>query len=159
MRVEVDKKAKAKWMRESGASIAETAETIGVSRHTIIRWTTPGYNEKSMAISRAWKERNRNTCACGETIRHEATQCRACANAMRKKWTPELIIECIQRFALEHGEAPAAREWMGPRRDGYPGTTSVVHVFGSWNAAISAAGFTPRPPGRHSAGRAEIFQG
>jgi Homing endonuclease associated repeat len=71
-------------------------------------------------------------------------------------WTEERIIQAIQRWAERHdGEPPAAHEWRRKRqRDlrpmlgngpgSRPSACTVYRVFGSWNAAIEAAGFRPR---------------
>lgn len=56
-------------------------------------------------------------------------------------------IDAIQRWAREHGEPPRMADWR-PAVGDYPSTSAVEERFGSWNAAIRAAGFTPRPPGR-----------
>jgi hypothetical protein len=63
-----------------------------------------------------------------------------------KKWTNELIIEAIQEWHLEHGDIPGANDWAKTDRpDWCPATNTVYRNFGSWNNAIVAAGFTPRP--------------
>jgi hypothetical protein len=75
------------------------------------------------------------------------------------KWTPDAIVLAIQRWARDHdGRPPTARDWDRPRRrhdvnkpgrlnaprSGHPSKWTVVKKFGSWNAAIEAAGFEPR---------------
>jgi Homing endonuclease associated repeat len=76
-------------------------------------------------------------------------------------WTRERIIKAIQRAAKD-GEPPKSTDWMSglapgrkrrktgsatsPRPD-HPSHTRVQQVFGSWNAAIRAAGFPPRDAG------------
>jgi hypothetical protein len=81
------------------------------------------------------------------------------ANGMRHPtWTPERIIAAIQQWAREHdGEPPAKTQWSrrntrGGVVPGKPGSTRpsprhVARAFGSWNAAIAAAGFEPRTKG------------
>lgn len=63
---------------------------------------------------------------------------------MPKRWTEQQIIEAIQRWVDQHGQTPRCSDW---RRNGHrrPCASSVVWTFGSWNAAIAAAGFDPRP--------------
>jgi hypothetical protein len=97
-----------------------------------------------------------------------ATRCKPCAarvsGAARKVWTPAAVILAIQEWAAEHGEPPALPDWSATharaindeaRAERYeralaagecPGYTSVIRAFGSWNAGIAAAGFTPRAP-------------
>jgi hypothetical protein len=86
-------------------------------------------------------------------------------------WTHERIIEAIQLWAKEYGQPPAKNDWHPPRLkaaaqsalgkahfwterlrisndDAWPREQTVRNRFGSWAAAIAAAGFEPRPPGR-----------
>lgn len=78
-------------------------------------------------------------------------------------WTQERIIRCIRRFAEKHGRAPTAHEWSrgrrryrrksgstlaANRRSDRPSLQTVFNVFGSWNAALVAAGYPPRPRSR-----------
>lgn len=71
-------------------------------------------------------------------------------------WTPERIILAMHRWARRHdGRPPGYRDWvLSPRRNksswgrrSWPSAEMVRKVFGTWNAAIEAAGFAPRPPG------------
>lgn len=95
-------------------------------------------------------------------------RCQACewANPSTKVWTEETVIAAIRRWEDLYGEPPGAHDWniAISRRRGrtvaierylsghWPPTTSVRTVFGSWNAAIAAAGFEPLRPaiGRRS---------
>lgn len=92
-------------------------------------------------------------------------RCPRCNNRriaeMRTIWTRETVIAAMQRWADRFGEPPRIRNWNpnGAREIGHPemsvvyeaelgdwpSVTSVCHVFGSWNAAIVASGFKPRP--------------
>lgn len=90
-------------------------------------------------------------------------RCIACAarhsGEARRVWTRTLIIERIREWAAMYGEPPAVPDWVPwqarnamhdeerARRaeSGYwPSPCTVVRLFGSWNAGIEAAGFTPR---------------
>jgi hypothetical protein len=81
-------------------------------------------------------------------------------------WTAERIIDSIDRWAGTHAEPPTAddwrvgmQDWKGPfgpyRPRGHPSATMVAHVFGSWSAGLTAAGFTPRPRGWSAEARAK----
>lgn len=61
-------------------------------------------------------------------------------------WSEPMIIEAIQAWAAEHGRAPLYKDWerAGPT---WPASSAAAHRFGSWNAAIRAAGFEPRHHG------------
>jgi Homing endonuclease associated repeat len=64
----------------------------------------------------------------------------------KKQWTREAIIAAIQRWHTEHGEPPISTQWQ-KKQNGSPTVPTVVAMFETWNAAIIAAGFTPRTRG------------
>ena len=74
-------------------------------------------------------------------------------------WTREEIVVAIRRWAEQYGEQPAYTDW--PRSaQAHPMATTAVKVFGSWRAALRAAGYDksrqrrPGPPrDRDSRGR------
>ena len=63
----------------------------------------------------------------------------------------------IRRWTRRYGEPPGADDWSAAMARGrpeklarlrerdWPCAPTVQHYFGSWNAAIEAAGLTPRP--------------
>jgi DNA-binding XRE family transcriptional regulator len=73
-------------------------------------------------------------------------------------WPPERCIAKAQEWAERHGEPPAAINWnpagmkatrrehlMEAWEDGeWPSLRTVIRLFGSWNAFLTEAGFTPR---------------
>lgn len=96
-----------------------------------------------------------------------AMRCNQCASIKsgdeRKIWTPQAVVLAMQEWAAEYGEPPSSHDWDSwhaehvlhdPARadrfrsaDGrWPTLTSVCRAWGSWNAAIEAAGFAPRLP-------------
>jgi hypothetical protein len=82
--------------------------------------------------------------------------------ATRRRWDRDRIIAAMRGWAEQYGEPPRSREWslhkLQAARDsegieryvsgGWPSASTVEDYFGSWNAAIKAAGFGPRPRGR-----------
>lgn len=88
--------------------------------------------------------------------------CPVCApkhQARAKKWTRESLIEIILAFERDVGRPPAMtdfspgirptslgyfRRQRRKERLGLPAGSTVIRLYGSWNAAIAAAGFTPR---------------
>lgn len=81
-------------------------------------------------------------------------------------WTRERVIEAIQDYAHQYGRTPGAQDWnvAMARANGrpdlverfyddacWPHTATLLYVFGSFNAAIAAAGFEPRKPGKRGA--------
>lgn len=109
------------------------------------------------------------TCVdCGGRTGYNGTttpseRCLTCSIRRNTYWTQERIIEAIREWSDENGEPPTATQWnpAQARQQGlnwmadryqsgaWPATSHVQHRFGSWNAGIRAAGFTPRKPGVH----------
>lgn len=94
-------------------------------------------------------------------------------NRFHVHWTQERIIEAIRDWHDHHGEAPRRTDWDAYRcekladaasqradewrkratlfRIGeWPTPRTVTEAFGSWNAAIEAAGYTPRLPSQRT---------
>lgn len=78
-------------------------------------------------------------------------RCLACASARKhaeRHWTPEAIREALRAWAAEHGRTPTVPETVGDRA--LPPFATAQREFGSWNAALEAAGLPlnrPSPPG------------
>lgn len=63
------------------------------------------------------------------------------------KWTRELIVEALQRWAGEHdGVAPSQSDWQ-KRGEWWPSFSTAARFFDGWSAAIAAAGLQPRKSG------------
>jgi hypothetical protein len=63
------------------------------------------------------------------------------------RWTPETIVYAIGLWYRQHSRPPFTSDW-DQAGENHPSRQTVARVFGSWNEAIVAAGFTPRPRGR-----------
>ena len=63
------------------------------------------------------------------------------------RWTPDTIVYAIHLWHRQNSRLPLTREWE-QAGENHPSRQTVMRVFGSWNAAMSAAGFAPRPRGR-----------
>jgi hypothetical protein len=63
------------------------------------------------------------------------------------RWTRETIVYAITLWYRKHSRTPLTREW-DQAGENHPSRQTVSRVFGSWNEAMHAAGFTPRPRGR-----------
>jgi hypothetical protein len=63
------------------------------------------------------------------------------------RWTNELIVYAIDLWARRYMRAPTAEQWNRAGAD-HPSRQTVQRVFGTWNSAIAAAGYVPKPPGR-----------
>lgn len=77
-----------------------------------------------------------------------AKLCNRCVGSKKKLWTKETIIAAMKAWVEEYGDQPRSTQWQRSTPGVHPGTSTVLYVFGSWNAAIEAAGLTPRKPGR-----------
>jgi Homing endonuclease associated repeat len=60
-----------------------------------------------------------------------------------------------------NGQPPSSHDWLRSggsawRRAKHPHYSTVIRLFGSWNAAVRAAGFTPRPRGPQTAWTKEL---
>ncbi len=159
-------------LRDLGWGYKTIAREVGVSASTVRRWVDPDFRKRDLAVSLAAKKRRTGTCVdCGAVTRYgghgrgTSERCPPCgaiyAGQQKTIWTAERVIEAIQLWAAEHGGEPPAQpdwsptnarlmgdEWRAIRfenDDRWPWSTSVVYRFGSFNAGIEAAGFTPRP--------------
>lgn len=63
------------------------------------------------------------------------------------RWTRETIVYAINLWHRKHSRTPFTSEW-DQAGENHPSRQTVARVFGSWNAAMEEAGFTPRPRGR-----------
>ena len=91
---------------------------------------------------------------------------------MKRVWSDEAILEAIKSFYVEFGRPPAVNDWnpakaarLGhwerralyqQRRVDWPHASVVQRAFGSWSAAIEAAGLQPRERGKPRGMNAEI---
>lgn len=88
--------------------------------------------ERPLAVS--------DSCAmCGHTVVPEVEETFSPAQ--------QCVLICIRGWADRFGQPPRQLEWER-RRDGFPSYAQVVRLFGTWKAAIRAAGFTPPNNGR-----------
>lgn len=152
---------RARELREEGLTLRAIGERLGASPTTIHRWVNPQYARRQNEASRKYKVSLRGTCReCGGITKYSAKRgrpvsdiCAPCYHRLRyenRKWTRATIIQEIKHYSARYGGPPAASDWTGAnkRRDGhrYPPLQSVQREFGSWAAAIEAAGFRrPRP--------------
>lgn len=166
--------AEAIAMRERGMLLREIAAHFGVGLSTVAMWLTDPDGARAKARAKAREDVDAAPCVdCGAPTsgrqkggRRDEPRCRLCAARIgadkRRIWTREAIVIAMQEWAHEHGEPPAVADWdpylariyLHEERAArfaagkWPSRWSVVHEFGSWNAAIEAAGFAPRARGR-----------
>jgi hypothetical protein len=154
-------------MLAQGMSQRATARELGVTQSTIRRWTDPEYAARDIENSRKAKLKRGGTCVdCGGPTQYSNYQpgkvslrCLACSTKMfvarnreqarrNTKWTDEVILAAIHRWVAEHGSTPKMEQWAPHvKPDWAPHGVTVVRRFGTWNQAISAAGYVPRRRG------------
>ena len=148
---------------KSGHHGLEIASKLGVSRSRVYESLNDPTGEKS----RARKAKAQRPCVdCGEPCNMDGSRsepserCHRCACAKQSagaKWKPDTVLEAIRRWASEHGSPPMASEWADSFRrhpdfekGGWPTANTVAYRFGTFNAAVEAAGLQPahRPGGQ-----------
>ena len=63
------------------------------------------------------------------------------------RWDRQTIVYAIELWHRRNLRTPTVAEWETAGAD-HPCRQTVLRVFGSWNAAIRAAGFRPRSRGQ-----------
>jgi hypothetical protein len=116
---------------------------------------TPEYNHAAYLRKNA--RTDRRCVDCGASVVYNATRCQLCkaryvADTRKFRsdgWTRERAITAIQAWARSHGgESPSTAERDAKGSD-LPKKQTCVRLFGSWNAAIVAAGLEPRAQGQN----------
>lgn len=160
-------RAVAREMRAGGSTLREISELLGRPISSVAEWCTDDAEAKSAARRRRSLAKLGliGKCAdCGGETRGRTSgepvpeRCRSCSRAHETAVAKARVIDALQRWYAERGEV-SARDWStrtmrersGADRFGAPFPSSVIRMFGSWNAAVEAAGITPRKSG----GRAE----
>jgi len=62
------------------------------------------------------------------------------------RWDRQTVVYAIDLWHRAHLRTPTRKEWTNAADD-HPSYDTVRRIFGSWSAAIRAAGFLPRKPG------------
>lgn len=162
--------AEARRLRdEEGLIVREIAVRLGVAPGTITAWLI----DPDGSRLRARKDSYAGTCVdCGAPTsgsegHREEPRCQECANVKRgaeaKVWTREAIVLAIQEWAAVWGEPPAVADWRPWKarhslRDEErarraereiaagrcPSASKVYDEFGTWTAALRAAGVEAR---------------
>ena len=148
----------ARLMREDGYSLIEIAETFGVSRPTVHRWVDPRGLSWDRERSLAWKKRQKQPCRkCGVLLAWDSGEhyCRSCFDGFARAERMEWVVRALRWWNETHDRPPGAMQWSTTaerERAGalvvfegrrLPYTSEVLRDFGSWNAAIRAAGLRP----------------
>lgn len=151
--------ASASNLRAVGLSVREIATELEISRS----YAADLLSDPDRSKAKARRERYGGRCVdCGAKTdgsngrRLAPKRCASCTARFlsdNRYWNQDRVLAAIRRFAAEHGRPPVATEWLtgkhGRKGDGYPHVPTVIREFGSWAAAIEAAGF-PRPSVGHN---------
>lgn len=149
-----------------GCNLRDIAAELDVPISTVHAWL----RDPDGAKARARKDRYRGTCVgCGVPTtgsrgRDAAPErCSECAMAWIWDAEHKRILAAFREWFEEFGDRPYATDWnsclarakgqperaaRSEREPGrWPSTSSVINHFGTWNAAVKAAGFDPVKPG------------
>jgi AraC-like DNA-binding protein len=144
------------YRQSEGLSIAQIAERLGRSPATVKAY----FYDPTGTKARAVKARYVGVCrGCGAYTQPRNGKgdayayCKRChPGAIRRRWTPELVISAMLEWRERYGRLPSSYDWSGTharRRDGQalerlrsrgrPAASVVTSVFGTWAAARDAA--------------------
>lgn len=153
-------------MRRDGASLQAIGDRYGVSRERIRQIVVENYPEVTRAVADGREEYSRQLriCPdCGGTKAVSAQRCRPCRVRHDTKWTQQQIVAAMQEYHRRYGKTPSCTEWNPSLArwrktpavaekflsDGcWPHVQTVIQRFGSWTAAIDAAGLPRNRAGR-----------
>lgn len=159
-----------KALRAEGLLLREIAERMGLAVSTVHDLLADPTGE----AARERKRRYERPCiGCGKTInpngpRALTQRCQPCQGKHEREMTRRWIIDSMREWDQMYGDPPSAADWNPPlcrtfnmqwKIDRYneaerpwPAPSTVHVAFGSWNAAMAAAGFQPRKSGQYERG-------
>ncbi len=143
-----------RWTRETIIYAFELWHRRHLCSPTVAEWRRAGSdNPSATTVRSAFGSWNSAVKAAGLRPRRPGEARKTSPPAIEQppagavpRWPPPRVVERLQAWAHEHGRPPTLEEW---RRAGarHPSAATVRRLFGSWNAALVAAGFEKRPPG------------
>jgi transcriptional regulator with XRE-family HTH domain len=153
----------ARLREREGLSFAQIAERLGLAPSTVRDY----HRDPDAERNRRNRERYRGTCElCGRPTTgghgYDAPrQCARCARARSRVWSRDRIVAAIRNWRDLTGEAPTVLDWSPAHADDehpgaarflaepgrWPSVAAAQAHFGSFSAAIEAAGVEPAPRG------------
>lgn len=162
-------------MRDSGLLLRQIAEATGLAISTVQDLLVDPSGEKA----RERKRRYERACVgCGKTInpnglRVETVRCHPCEGEHRREMTRRWILDSFAQWHDLFGAPPSTDDWSPARvrHRGWKGSVwrirryestgrpwppvcTVQEHFGTWTAALRAAGFEPLSPSEYWLGHA-----
>lgn len=141
----MNNRAKAGQLKEIGRSNAEIAKILGLTMNTVRCYV----DDPEGKLRDKWRAANANICPkCGDpNVSPYAKICNNCNRlelaAQKKRWTRERVIGGLQRFYFEQGLPLTQANLNLHSSPNYPNPSTCQSYFGSWSAAVEAAGFPP----------------
>jgi Homing endonuclease associated repeat len=134
----------AQRMHATGVGTGVIADELGVGAETVRKYLRASRCD----CARNWMIKGPR---CTECAREDAVRVAA---ARRRRWDGEEVIAAVREWAALEGQAPSSEAWLGGRHargrwareyPRWPSTAVVSSRFGSWNAALAAAGLPAKP--------------
>lgn len=152
--------------REPGSTLRSVAAVHGITAERVRQIVLANAPEeyKARQTERTERRKREAYCRCGAPKTYKAKLCVACARKAAAEarqdgvgvvWTKDRIVETIRRWAADVGSPPAAADWNvamarrlgrslppGWSHEDHPALHTVQKRFGSWSAALAAAGYS-----------------
>lgn len=162
---------KAVALHKRGLLLREIAEELGLALSTVQDLLADPDRRKAKERKAQYDGRCTD---CGRRTRGDGRRkgppkrCRDCYAKRTHQQARERLLDALDKWVKLFGEPPTAWDWntstarakahpetlakIQKRRKGHhwPALTSVQKAFGSWNAFITAGGYTPRRPGERA---------
>ncbi len=142
-----------KDMRAEGMTIRAIATEVGYSR----QYVSDLLNDPDRLKLNARRASYAGVCEmCGAATdgsngpESAPRHCISCAPVASRIWTHETILEAISVFVTENGRKPYSTDWLvSPLDPRFPYAPTVLRRFGTWNAAMQAAGLPTEAAGHY----------
>jgi hypothetical protein len=147
-----------RWTSETIAYAFELWHRRHLCSPTVDEWRRAGHDHPSVTtVRQVFGSWNAAVEAAGFRPRRPGESRRTAPAAVVRseptaavRWSHEAILAALQAWAQAWGRSPSLEQWRRASA-AHPSAATVRRLFGSWNAAVEAAGFAPRRPGERRA--------